>query len=63
MEFVRSFCEEISELDLTKIVDHCDQIAARMADGEPALVLDDDLAPGGCSGDSDSGDDGAMPPI
>ena len=63
MEFVRSFCEEISELDLTKIVDHCDQIAASMADGEPALVLDDDLAPGGCSGDSDSGDDGAMPPI
>ena len=63
MEFVRNFCEEISELDLSNIVDRCDRIAASMADGEPALVLDDDLVPGGFSGDSDSGGDGAMPPI
>ena len=63
MEYVRSFFDEISELDLSNIVGHCDKVAASMADGEPALFLDDDLAPGGGSGDSDTGADGAMPPI
>ena len=63
MEYVRSFCDEISELDLSNIAGRCDKVAASMAGGDPALFLDDDLAPGGGSGDSDSGDDGEMPPI
>ena len=63
MEYVRIFCDEISELDLSNIVDRCDKVAAIVADGEPALFIDDDLSPGGVSGDSDIGDDGAMLPI
>ena len=62
-EYVRSFCDEITELDLPNIVDRCDKVAASMAEEAPALFLDDDLAPVSGSGESDIGDESATPAI
>ena len=58
-EYVRSFCEEPSELALSNIVGIFDKVTPIMAEDEAAFFLDD-LAPGAISGESDS-DDGAMP--
>ena len=65
MEYVRSFGGEIREreIDLSVIVDRCDNVAARMEGAGPALFLDDDLSTGAGSGERDSGDDGTFPAI
>ena len=62
-EYTRRFCGEISELNLSNIVDRCDKVADRMAGGEAALFLDDDIFHGAGSGGPDIGDGGAMPDI
>ena len=63
LEYVQSFCAEISVPDLANIAGLCDKVASIMADEEAAIFLDDDISRGAGSGESDSGDDGAMPVI
>ena len=43
-EYVQRFRDELSEDDLTEIVDHCDKVEEEMIEGA-ALFLDDDIAP------------------
>ena len=64
-EHVQRFCDELSEDDLAKIVDHCDKAAHTMVEDEAALFLDDDIAPdpGGSDDGLSDDDDGAMPDV
>ena len=44
-DYIGGFRDGIGEADLSKIVAHCDGVAAKMEEGAPALVLGDDLSP------------------
>ena len=61
MAYVRSFCDEIIAVSLSNIVGRCDKVASGMAEDEAALFLDDDPSHGAGIGESDTGEDVAMP--
>ena len=61
--YIAGFRNVIGEACISKIVKRIDGVAAKMADGEAALVLDADLAPGEGDRGAESRDTGEMPPF
>ena len=63
--YVRRLCDELGECDLSMRVARFGNVASCMVEGEDALFLDDDIAPGsdGSDGGESDGADGALPNV